>query len=58
MLSLDHPIAHAAHRLPPLPLLHIYFFMKNPEARQRARRYVAYQMEYADAVLKSQECLS
>jgi hypothetical protein len=38
-------------------MLHTYFFFRNPKARLRARRYVAYQMEYQASTIKSEESM-
>ena len=39
-----------------VPVTHVYFHYDHPRSVFRQRRYVAYQMEYAENKLKSKQC--
>ena len=42
---------------PKQPLLHTYYYYGNPVSTSRARRYIAYQMDYSKAMVESKDCL-
>lgn len=44
-------------RRPRQPLLHLYYYLRNPGRNARARRYIAYQMEYSKSMVESEECM-
>ncbi len=39
-----------------MPVLHTYFHYEIPKPSARNRRYVAYQLEYAEGKIKSSRC--
>ena len=41
---------------PLVPVLHTYFHYEIPKSTARSRRYVAYQLEYAESKIKASRC--